>query len=203
VFYSGNGSKTIDLADLSPYKEMLVKMGKTIFEAVYAQPYHNLGLELHTGQQPKEATCKGGIKKLHNFKHIQANQSINAVLLGNEANTLVSEDSNEPIFQRVYYKDVLDNQETKNSVLAECRNFLNIVLNSEQYRTLANLGIPVGKIEHYKQNLESSLDAYLQSGINERMRATDAAQTVEESMFFYPLFGALHNLVLDISTGKV
>lgn len=201
IFYSGNGSKTVNSLDASPNWEMLSKIGKVIFEQVYETTYQDKYLETHTIPNPKEATCKGGIDLQR--KTSDKSKSIQTSLLGSKEEILISEDSTESKFQRLCYKDILDNNELKNSVVEESKQFIDLIINLNNHLRLADIGIPLGKLDAYRQILFSSLDAYLQQGLNERLKATDAAQVLEESLFFYPLVGAIHRLTLDIAEGRV
>jgi hypothetical protein len=202
IFFSGNASKILSVLDISTNWASLSKVARIIFEKVYGTEFHSEGIQIHRNAEPKEATCRGGIQKLSspaNAAHIAIK---NTVLVGDESQTAISETAG--IFEgnRTKYEGIDD--ALKQSVVEEVRRCLKILLlEVPNIFNLGIFGIPIGKMESYYSTLDSNLAGYLQAGLNDRLASTDKAETIGETLFFYPLIGALHKLGLAIASKQV
>lgn len=198
IFFSGNGSKVLSLLDISYEWSVLEQLAMLIFEKVYERKYHNARLHLHPNEKPKEATCKGGIRRLSSRNN--EDTAIPVVLLGDVTGNIVSEQATD-MLKRMKYKDAT--ADIEKSVADEVRGFIRLLnIIKDEFR-VSNLGMQAGKMEEYCRNLESNVEGFLRQGINDRLASTDMEETIEESFFFYPLVGALHRLILDIGQGKL
>jgi hypothetical protein len=202
IFFSGNGSKTLNLLDISSDWRSLTSVSRIIFEKVYQTPFHREGVQLHRNSEPKEATCRGGIKKLSSFSNAVDKPISNIVFVGDEHKTIINETGGVFAGNRMKYSGI--DEMMKKSVVDEVRRCLRILLLEVPNEfNVGNFGIPVGKMEAYYNVLDHSLEGYLQAGLEDRFQTTDKEQTIEETLFFYPLIGAIHKLGLAIGNKQV
>jgi hypothetical protein len=202
IFFSGNASKILSVLDISSDWRSLSNIARIIFEKVYATPYHREGIQIHKNAEPKEATCRGGIQKSASPIHASNIAIKNTVLVGDENQTAISETDGIFSGSQMKYEGIDD--ALKQSVIEEVRRCLKILLlELPNSFSLANFGIPVGKMEAYYNVIDSNLAGYLQAGLMDRLVNTDAKETIGESLFFYPLVGGLHKLGLAIANKQV
>ncbi len=203
IFFSGNGSRVFSLLDITPNWSSLNRIAALIFEKVYQLPMHKDGIQVHRNDLPKEATCKGGIKKLTLTAFGTQDAPIsNIVFVGDEGRTVVSETGGNYQGVRMKYAGI-DNT-MRESVVEEVRRCLRMLLMEIPNEfNVGNFGIPIGKMQSYYSVLDHSLDGYLQAGLLERAETSSQESTIEETLFFYPLIGALHKLGLAIADKRV
>ena len=81
--FSGNGSKTLSV--LSPNNDTVAKFASLIFEKVYGVKYadQKMKLDIIFDEEPKLATCKGGIAHRNNLS-FEAIEDIKVSLLGTD-----------------------------------------------------------------------------------------------------------------------
>lgn len=203
IFFSGNGSRVLSLLDITPNWSSLNRIAALIFEKIYETPMHKDGIQVHRNDQPKEATCKGGIKKLTLTAFGTQDSAIsNVVYVGDEQRTIVSETGGNYQGVRMKYAGI-DNS-MRESVVEEVRRCLRLLLQQIPNEfNVGNFGVPIGKMQSYYAVLDHSLDGFLQAGLLERAETTSQEATIEETLFFYPLIGALHRLGLAIANKQV
>lgn len=203
IFLNGNGSRILGLLDISGDWAMLEQLAMLIFQKVYGQPYNGYRLEFHLYDKPKEATCKGGIKRAQSTHSQDMAQLV--VLLGDSEGTVVGDAMigapGADLLKRMKYKEANEGVEQK--VVEEMRSFLRLLSSLKDEFRVSNLGMQAGKMEEYCRHLESNIDGFLRQGLTDRLASTDSEEIIEESLFFYPLVGALHRLILDIGQGKI
>lgn len=199
IFYSGNTSKSLDYLDNDPRKELLEELAGRVFERVYQQEYDRIRLELRVSSQPKEATCKGGLKLLRH-QNRNSGRISSTVLLSSHA--MLLGDRTGP---RLTYNQMIEDKERnfKEGALKSYLDFVDLILDLGYEFRWSDLGIPVGKIQDYKQVLSYNLEAFYEAGLRERLQLTDPADLIEETLFFYPLVGALHRLILEIGNKRI
>ncbi len=188
VLFSGRGSKVLNIADRSPRLNSLTTLTRMIFQAIYQQDTDRI--ELVQYEEPKEITCKGGL-----LSDIDVDiDNIKKVLLGTGEPVIVPE-------QLIKYPDIDD--EILGKVLGEVKSFVNLLyyLHSE-YNFTHHFGVNPAYMEEYKGYLQQDLMEFLKSGKQMKMNelAGNHDVSVEETLFFYPLVGALNRLAFKIAT---
>ena len=200
IAFSGNGSKTLRI--LSSDKDTLTKYVKLIFEKVYNEKYQRTSdLEIIFEENPKEATCKGGLiaPKQQDFESID---NMKHSLLGIDKHTLVGD-----------IKASKSDSELLDKVVSEVENFINFTfdLNKENKHFFTNKFDADPHIEEQIRELCSmNLREYIGSGVNKQMEEFDnwqedgnnsdkASERIDETLFFLPIIGMLNNLARNIA----
>lgn len=192
IAFSGNGSKTLSV--LSSDKTTLAKYAKLVFEKVYGERYdHTNDLEVIYEENPKEATCKGGILSpvKQDFDNID---SLKCSLLGIDKSVLVQRQPMSTIDDALL-----------NKIVHEIQDFIDFTfeLNEENDNLFAKKfnadSRLAGKIKDlcYKNLLE-----YIKHGIDNRkeeLASWGADEKIEETLFFLPLVGMLNNIAREIA----
>jgi len=187
--FSGNGSRTLYV--LSNEKDTLALFASLIFEKVYGEKYVSDKLEVILDNEPKLATCKGGVaSRIEDFKFEEVD-GLKSSLLGTDDTTFA---------EGVKYKDLTDDVLNKvaNSVAefidfifsldSENKNFyLNYFNADRRFMTKAKDICLHGLLEYAKQGLAKKKEELESWGLNEESE-------VEETLFFYPLVPILNLL---------
>jgi hypothetical protein len=192
--FSGNGSKTLKV--LSPNNDTVAKFASLIFEKVYGTSYadHNMKLDIIFDEQPKLATCKGGIAHRNNMS-FEDIEDIKASLLG----------TNTTVFSDGYtYKQIQTNE--INAIANHVARFIDFVfaINSENKNFFVNnLAADASIIHKVKDICNSDLVEYTKQGLekkNEELESWGANNEteIEETLFFYPIVAMLSNLARQI-----
>jgi hypothetical protein len=209
ICFSGNGSRIINLLDTDARLGSCARLARLIFEKVYNQPYHTDGLDLFRSDAPKEATCKGAIRK---FQRGDATGEFdNIVLIGGKTPKKETPDQLEYRYineeprnypqSNLTYNDLTE--ETKQAVCQEVTEFVDLLFSINAEFSFKNkFGINVGRLEDYKAILKRDIMANLLTGLSARLKITDAAENVAESLFFYPLVAGIYELTREISRNR-
>lgn len=195
--FSGNGSKVLRILSSKP--AVLSDLAKLIFEKVYGESYPEDGLTIILEQeQPKEATCKGGLKRTRELKfdtpddakEDAAIEKIKLVLLGtNDDRFVVRTDTYEKIDEVIL-----------SQVAAEVENFVDLVFSlNEDFNFKSRLGINTSNLEEYKKILLKDLTQNVKIGFNKKKAESDKKDPVEETLFFYPLIKGINNLAAELA----
>lgn len=196
---SGNGSKIIKLLDPSPKLKSVERLSRLIFEKVYGVEYHTEGLTMVQGDKPKEATCKGGIRKLIDKKLSDDYDRI--VLLGDDKNTIVNHSAHHYSGQSVKYQEV--DQGIKEAAIRETSKFIDMILDlHSEFDFEDNFGIPPSNLRDYRSELKRDIEDSMERGLMERMELSDPDKNVEETLFFYPLIASMYHLSQVIAEKK-
>lgn len=193
IAFSGNGSKTLRV--LSSDKLTLAKFVKLIFEKVYGREYDKSNdLEIiYDDENPKKATCKGGILEptAQDFESID---NIKCALLGVDSTTLTSR---QPLSS-------IDNTNI-DKIVAETERFVEFVfdLHNNNNSFFTNKFNADARIANFvKETCLKNLKEYTKHGLNcrkEEVQSWGAVENIEETLFFLPIFGMLNNLAREIS----
>ncbi|MDR6196303.1 cell division protein FtsA [Siphonobacter sp. SORGH_AS_0500] len=193
IAFSGTGSKILDI--LTPRNVALSDLAMLIFEKVYGQPYHADGLDIvRERNSPKESTCKGGLKMpglsfiREDDGRLEADMDkIKTVLLGTKEDRLI-------VRGDTYQK--IDN-EVLQGVADEVREFVEMLFGLE-FSFSGKFGVNEGRLEQYKSTLLRNLLQNVHSGWEMRREGLENPNTpIEETLFFYPLVGALNQLAWE------
>ena len=186
VSFSGNGSRIIGV--MTSDAKLLSDYTKVIFEAVTGQkcnhPLEILGMERNNN--PKEATCKGGLLP---FTTDDEPQRI----------TLKSSDG-----ECVSDKDTYSFVESHLcDIETSVRNFFKFALYDipKHFNLGDNFGISRESLDIARDVCKQDLDTYLEKGLNlSEKESGDAGNVVEEALSFYPIKGVLQALSTNLYT---
>ena len=188
IAFSGNGSKVISV--LSPSKSSLETLVANIFSLIYKEDVNGINLIINS-QNPKEATCKGGL--------FLAQQPINVdvaktVLLGVTDSKICTDEK---------YSDVPN---MFGDIVKEVRTFMDfITLRLPKRISLNNVfGIDNNSMRLAVECFNKDLAAYIQSGIDLKLESHDVSKddVIEEPLFFYPIIGVMNDLSQIICNNK-
>ncbi|MFN3588366.1 MAG: hypothetical protein ACK4UP_03225 [Spirosomataceae bacterium] len=192
ISFSGTGSKLIGI--ISPNDDQIKKLTKVIFEKVFDSTYDlNDNLEFFTDRAiPKEATCKGALE--------MDNQALQ--ILAGDINEVYAATYNDE-FTELTYND-FDKSEIKNSILKEVTHFLDFFFDlNKEFNFKNELDVNSEFIKIARDVTRVNLSSYLDEAISLKKAANvddDTASKVEETMFFYPLIGAINHLAYCIGS---
>ena len=206
--FSGNGSKTLQV--LSDNKDIIGKFAKLIFDGVFNDG-KDTPLDIKVEPEPKKATCKGGILNpiSQNFDEID---EIKCSLLGNGFDE-ISVNQN----QLRYSEITPDIKAQVTQQVSEFIDFLFGVHDDNNNFFTNKLTADPGLLQFVKKTiqdpteLKESLEAGLNQvyenlkGGNENNSSLDELKNsnkVDETLFFYPLIGVLHELARKIGEGE-
>ena len=189
--FSGTGSKLLTI--ISSDDAMLGKLARAIFEKVYEQTYDTSGLTLfYEKRGPKEVTCKGALMQPPNSRPVDT-----------EAISYVYPATFNDEFSKLTYTD-LRKPEIVASLLKETNAFIDFFFAlNQQFSFVRNLNVSARSLGVAQQELRTHLDTSLMDGI-QRKESDLAAEfsgmsdalgaPIEETLFFYPLIGAVNKL---------
>lgn len=189
--FSGNGSRT--LFALSNEDTAIASFASKVFEKVYGERYSSSSLKVVFDENPKLATCKGGIvpKEAIEFDAID---EMKTSLLGTDSVTFASEIKYNALDDS-HLKEVAKMVSTFVDELFEIGNeksfFANTFNASRKFSTEA------------KECCKKDLQEYTKQGLEAKQKDLDAWGSgkdveIEETLFFYPLVAVLNRLALEI-----
>ena len=191
--FSGNGSKTLSV--LSNNNETIAKFASLIFEKVMGKQYSGYKLDVIMDDEPKLATCKGGLvhKGSQNFEDIE---EIRTSLLGIDDNTFTD---------GLKYKDI-NTAENINAVAENVSAFVDFLfdINTDNKQLFVNyFSADAGIMKNVRALCKDDLVEYTKQGLlkkEEELTSWGAGQEtdVEETMFFYPITAMLANIARNI-----
>ena len=192
--FSGNGSKTLRV--LSPKNETVARFASLIFEKVYGASYaeRNMKLDIIFDEQPKLATCKGGIAHRNNltFEDIEV---IKVSLLG--TNTTEFSDG-------YHYKQIQTTEiESVAKHVAQFIEFIFAINSDNKNFFVTNLAADAGLVNKVKAICNSDLVEYTKQGLEKKYEELESwgasgDAEIEETLFFYPIVAMLSNLARQI-----
>ena len=187
ITFSGNGSKVVQI--LTKDNKLLANFTKLIFEKIYCKRYDSNGLSiLQNAENPKEATCKGGISSpvSQDYEQISGTK---VVLSSSDYKSFTSFETYGTINKQEYLKKTVD----------EVKKFIDFVLklNAEiSYKD--NFGISNESLNIAKEECYKDLDIYASKGLELKLKEVSDDDAIEETFFFYPLNGMLNALSIAI-----
>ena len=192
IAFSGNGANSLKV--LSTDKNTLQKFAKKIFEDVYGEKYdNNEKLDVILEENPKKATCKGGILT-HSDIDFDEMERLKFNLLGVDDNQTID---------NVRYSDVSDNILDK--VINQTEKLINYALSQDNMEFyIKYFGINQGKSTDIKKICNVKLKEYAKSALEARINElktwnADVSCKLEETLYFYPIIGMLNNLAREMS----
>jgi hypothetical protein len=196
ITFSGSGSKLLRIT--SPDTGTLGRLTQLIFEKVFKQPYGTSGFTLSYEKiHPKELTCKGVLLQPANSRPVDT-EAINYVYSA----TFNDE------FTKLTYAD-LRKSEVVQSLLKETNAFIDFFFAiNQEFSFVRNLNVSARALAIAQQELRTHLDTSLMDGI-QRKEGDVAAEysgmadalgdPLEETLFFYPLIGAINKLAYAVA----
>ena len=187
IAFSGNGSKVINV--ITNDTDILAKYTKKIFEKVlstsYESPLELLGLD--NNNNPKEATCKGGListKETGEPKHIMLKNSQGDIIDNNDK-----------------YSSI-DNK-YKNDIIKMVSSFFHTAIYDipKELNLDDMFGISKKSLEIAQRRCRHDYDllTYLDKGITLSIAESgDTENVIEDALPFYPIQGFIQSLSTDI-----
>lgn len=192
IVFSGNGSRVIPF--FTKDKEILKGFTKLIFEKIYSRKYdsNNLYIILND-ENPKEATCKGGFFAEKPDSYSEILKKI-VVLHSNGTNSIIQR--NIENLDEVKKADIYEAIDEKYIELTvkETQKFIQFVFDllpffSNEGFKLNNTSLEIAKTVCFQR-----LDIYAKNGWRQKMKEINKNESIEETLFFYPLVGMLKEL---------
>lgn len=187
IVFSGTGSKILNV--ITSDLKILANLSKTIFENVYSQKFDSDGLSIETEKEmPKEVTCKGGLM-------------LNAEDLAIDIRTIKATHTCLNGVDKLTY-DQLD-ETAKANIANYVGEFNKFFFNlNAQYSFADYFNVTAKSLEIFKDELSKHLRDYLEEGLEYNKKLDEIAtddKEIEETLFFYPLIGAINNLSTHLS----
>ncbi|MDR3272495.1 MAG: hypothetical protein LBT29_03305 [Flavobacteriaceae bacterium] len=189
IVFSGNGSRLIQF--FTDDADLLNTFTKLIFKKVLNDKYQNNHLSIILNKtNPKEATCLGGffVKETESFSDIFKKK---VVLHSYDNASIVKE-------KDTYKKAVTDDYITKTT--DEAKKFVDFVFNLLPDLAREGYKLNVQSVKIAKTICYQKLDIFTQNGLKQKKQEVGENETIEETLFFYPLIGMLNALSDAICT---
>lgn len=186
ITFSGTGSKVINIIDNSKKMNILSELTRAIFEQVYKDTIDSI--ELIQTEYPKEISAKGAL--LVEKEETVDVGKIKKVLLG----TIDNKTS-------VTYNDL--SQQVEKEVFEGYNRFVEVLFSLNKNLPFEDyFGINPKYLESYRKYLTENAMDDLKLGIKAKQKELNGKldTEIEETLFFYPLIGALNHLAYKIQT---
>ena len=193
ITFSGNGSKLLSI--LSTNDSTLERFTKLIFEKIYGEDYSSDGLTIIRPSNSKESTCKGGVilEPLRSQDYSQIKE-MKTILLGCDSSTFAE--------NKISYDDI--DAEVIDNVVKTTKEFIDFAFNLDRdFSFFQEFDVDRSILEAVKALCYRDVKTYLENGISIKKQMLDADgadNTIEETMFFYPLIGIINAIVREIYT---
>ncbi len=187
--FSGNGSRTLQV--LSNDNETLAQFATLIFEKVFGKKYESDRLDVILDNEPKLATCKGGIASRKEDLGFDDIEDLKISLLGTDEKTFC---------EGVKYNDL--NDDSLRAVTQSVCDFINFMfdLNIENKNFFTrNFNADQSYLKKAKDICLKDLLEYTKQGKERKLEELNtwgmgADSEIEETLFFYPLVPILNQL---------
>jgi hypothetical protein len=191
ILFSGTGSKSILITNGSNNLDKLDKLTGLIFDKVF-EGNKNHKVKINIEPNPKETTCKGGLEI--DVDSIGDIEDIKSVLLGDKEKSTIKENP-------VKYNNIAD--DLIKSVVSEVDSFIDILFSIDDTMNFKKyFGVNSAHFDSYKTILKEETLNLLDTGLRRKIESLKGNINIplEESLFFYPLVGALNKLSYKIVT---
>ena len=191
ILFSGTGSKSILITNGSNNLDKLDKLTGLIFDKVF-EGNGNHKVKINIEKNPKEITCKGGLEI--DIDSIGDIENIKSVLVGDTEKTTIKENP-------IKYNNI--NDDLTKSVVSEVDNFIDLLFAIDDSMNFKKFfGVNSAHLDSYKTILKEETLNLLDTGLRRKIESLQGNTniTLEESLFFYPLVGALNKLSYKIVT---
>jgi hypothetical protein len=186
ITFSGNGSKVIRI--LSTDNKLLEDFTRLIYEKIYGKTYNKDGLAiLHNVENPKEATCKGGISSQQPQDY---SQIFNTKVVLNSAD-------NQSFITTETYAEIKEDYLVK--TVEEVTKFIEFTIDlNKEFSYKNNFGISNESLEIAQEECFRDLETYAKKGLEQKLSDASPNDPIEETFFFYPLNGMINALSMAI-----
>lgn len=185
--FSGNGSKTLRI--LSANNNTISEFAKLIFDGVYGTVGTHLDIIFE--DEPKKATCKGGILDTtpQTPKDIKA---IKFTLIGDDMDKKPNPN------EKVKYEQITEDaqEHITDSVISFIDFLFKLHEINDEFLT-RSLSADESIIEQVKEICKDRVE--LSQSLKSALTHKNSNKVIEETLFFYPLIGILHELAQKIS----
>lgn len=194
ILLSGTASKTIKILDSGKNYPNVTNLFKFIFKKVMDK--EAIQLKIALSENPKEITCKGGLKA--NINEDITNCPMIFWLGGND-NSVWSKALNKKtdIPNTPYYQD-LESEKNMSIIEDSINDFFGLL---DDYFNKINFegefGIDNAAYNQFKEMRSINIKDFLEHGVRAFNRSPD--KHIEETLFFYPLIGILNKLAFELS----
>ena len=191
ITFSGNGSKILSI--LSTSNATLERFTKIIFEKIYGEKYPSDGLTIIRPADSKESTCKGGII-LEPFRSQDYSQikEMKTILLGCDSRTFAKD--------KMSYDEI--DADIINNIVKTTTEFINFAFDLDRdFSFFQEFDVDKSILESVKALCLRDVRTYLDNGISVKKRMLEgdgADNTIEETLFFYPLVGIINAVVREV-----
>ncbi len=193
IAFSGNGSKVVSV--LTSDETLLSTYTKLIFEKVYGQKYNENGLNVEFKvNQPKEATCKGGIlcdaTQLSSYnKNVPSSK---VILKGCDNSSFVEGETYDKI------DDAYEGQVVK-QVMHFFDEFFQL---NEEFNYCDHFVSDKGSLATAKQEYTHDTRRYIHDMLELKKKEVGQNEPIEETTFFYAISGIINNVANQICTNN-
>lgn len=191
ITFSGNGSKIVSILTLDTSSNgVLSEYTRKIFSKIYNTPFDSNGLGIKIAENPKIATCKGGLSQPEE-QTPSGVKSLRLILKSTDNKTFIVDED---------YKSIIDNRdEYVNKTVQQVEEFFEFLfsLNGE-FNLRDNFGIEHNSIDLAENICYKDLKTYVNRGLDCKLKEVAPQDKVEETMFFYAISGVLHALADEI-----
>lgn len=203
--FSGNGSRSLGV--LSTNNSVLSKFASLIFEKVFGVKYQDgQRLDVIFDENPKLATCKGGIARIDELtrhsRNIDDKRTDDSYEKIDEIRTSLLGTDNTTFCDNKHYNSIGDTEISK--VAHSVSDFVDFLfeLNRENNNFFVKNFVADGTvIEKVKEKCKEDLNEYTKQGLIRKLdeMSNDKEEIVEETMFFYPIVPMLNRVANMLS----
>ncbi len=190
ITFSGNGSRVLQF--ISSSDERISNLAKTIFDEVYRDKgAEDSNLNVYREKdEPKEATCRGGLMMKETFS-LEEIEDMTVAYLGLEDHPF-SDDSTR-------YDTI--NREFQEELLQDYKGFYDFFFKlNDKLAFNKRFGVTADAVDIARSKMKEDVDDFLQEGLETRKKELPETNIrVEETLFFFPLIGVINRLAYSIS----
>jgi hypothetical protein len=210
ITFSGTASKVLDILDTSKEApnsliandksfsiiefNRLPDLTKLVFERVYGKKIDRIIIRSYA--EPKEISAKGAL-----YSEFKGDiEDLKSVLLGTDKDVILNK-------KKLFYKNITKNNKARLEVVKEIFNFFDLVFDlDKEFSYNKYFGIELRALVNSKKLLLENIEDFLRSGIEKKLKEIpeelQSKVEIEETLFFYPLIGALNGLAMKLVTKK-
>ncbi|MEC4114062.1 hypothetical protein VSO92_08080 [Myroides pelagicus] len=190
--FSGTGSKLINILDSSAKKQVISQLISEIYRDIYADT--KIVVKVHISDQVKEISCKGALIENASSLDNMTLRSIKSIY------EFKDKDGKEMKYSEVDTPEYIDHHNHNYISFINWFFDFNKKFNYEDF-----FGIPGSSLNAYKRYLLKNGDGFLKLELKEIRKVTNGNSdaTLEETLFFYPLKGAINGLLYAITSKEL
>lgn len=196
VMFSGTGSKVLDIVGTSRDLDLV---SKAIFERVYQEKYDEDGFSvIMERKEPKQITCRGALMQVRDNIGRESVAQLNRLLDDLD----VPLKYNYPMVdrERITYNDMAD-PALRSQIIEQVRQY------NDFFFTLCNdlhvtdrFLVENSALLRFRELMNKDLEHHLINGwnyFNKNQEQKDGNDTVEDTVFFYPIIGSIRDNLIE------